>query len=273
MAIEQRYSQVRAADNGEFKIAGYAARYNTVAHLLDFDETIEPGAFENSVRSMDDVKCLLNHDASIVLGRVGNGTLQLEADSIGLRFVCQLDQQNQQHRNIYASIKRGDIDECSFAFTVPAGGQRFENRNGDVPLRTLSKVNLLDVSAVTYPAYKEGTSVAARTYFDAEARSALSAAIGRPLKNPVALVDLDVVRRMVGQWTDAENRRKCEEIGKQLKAEAWKRHCAIDEDLINIQRAADLATVIQTDFDRFLISDLSEATSKLANFPPNYFLE
>src|SRR5260370_25458196 len=144
---EQRNSEVRAVDDSKFQIAGYAAKYGTVAQLGDFDETIEQAAFSDSVHGMDEVKCLLNHDANIVLGRTSNGTLTLEADNIGLRFTCQLDQTNQQHKNIYASIKRGDISECSFAFTVPKDGQTFTARGGDVPLRTLRKVNLLDTSA------------------------------------------------------------------------------------------------------------------------------
>jgi len=252
--IEQRYSEVRATDDGKFQIVGYAAKYGTVAHLMDFDETIEQGAFEDSVRSMDDVKCLLNHDASIVLGRVGNSTLQLEADSIGLRFVCQLNRESEQHKNVYAAIKRGDISECSFAFTVPAGGQRFENRNGDVPLRTLSKVKLLDVSAVTYPAYTEGTSVVARTYFDAEARSALGTALGRPLKAPANLMDLNYVRRLVGQWIDEDNRARAAKVTQQLKADHWQRFNAVQEDISNLERCVEIAQIIRRDRDNLLLT-------------------
>jgi HK97 family phage prohead protease len=244
--IEQRYSEVRAVDDSKFQIAGYAAKYGTIAQLGDFDETIEQGAFEDSVRSMADVKCLLNHDANVVLGRVGNGTLTLEADSIGLRFVCQLDQQNAQHKNIYASIKRGDISECSFAFTVPKDGQTFTTSSG-VPLRTLRKVNLLDVSAVTYPAYREGTSVAARTYFDAEARSALGTALGRPLKAPAALVDLNVVRRMVGQWQDAENRKRAAQLGQRIATDAQKRKNELYHDLMNVCNAIEHAEAMGED--------------------------
>jgi HK97 family phage prohead protease len=239
--LEQRwYREVRAADDSKFQICGYAARYGTVAHLQDFDETIEQGAFDDSVRSMADVKMLLNHDANIVLGRVGNGTLTLETDNIGLRFVCQLDPANQQHRNIYASIKRGDMDECSFAFNVPEGGQTFTARSG-VPLRTLKKVKLMDCSVVTYPAYTEGTSVVARAYFDAEARSAVCAALGRPLKAPQNLVDLDQVRKMVAQWTDQENRRRAVAMGAVIKRDMEKLGFEVADDLVYINKAIMLA--------------------------------
>jgi uncharacterized protein len=231
---EQRYSEVRAVSDGEFKIEGYAARYGTVAQLGDFDETIMPGAFDGCEDA--DVKCLLNHDASVVLGRTTSGTLKLEADSIGLRFECQLNRDSEQHRNVYAAIKRGDINECSFAFTVPAGGQELD-RSGDVPLRKLRKVNLLDVSAVTYPAYKEGTHVNARTYFDAEARSALGTVLGKPLRAPQNLVDLDDVRKRVDLW----NRQRAAQFGAIIEADEKRFGMQVASDLVTLNRAIVLA--------------------------------
>jgi len=149
----------------------------------------------------------LNHDPNVILGRTKSGTLKLEADNFGLRFVCQLNKDSAQHRDIYSAIRRGDISEMSFAFTVPEGGQRFEQRPNAVPLRRLSKVNLNDVSPVVYPAYKEGTSVFARHFFDSEARSALGAALGKPIVAPQSIdeaVDMLRLRWRVLRATEQE---------------------------------------------------------------------
>ncbi len=149
--------QLRAAAG--FVLEGVAASYNTPSRDLGgFTEKIAPGAFTRSLREGKDVKCLFNHDANLILGRVKNGTLTLTDTPEGLAFRCQLDQRSQMHKDLHASVQRGDIDECSFAFIVRDGGQKW---NGS--LRTVTDVDLCDVSVVTYPAYPTGTSASARS--------------------------------------------------------------------------------------------------------------
>lgn len=165
---EQRifsHVQVRAAAGSDFALVGVAASYDTPSNPIpggpagNFVETIQRGAFTRSLRNKVDVKALVNHDPNQVLGRVKNGTLQLTDTDAGLAFRVQLDPKNQGHQNLYASVRRGDIDECSFAFTVPQGGDKWSR---DYQQRTLVDVDLWDVSAVTVPAYGSGTHVQAR---------------------------------------------------------------------------------------------------------------
>lgn len=162
-------AELRAATDGDFVLEGYAALFNNESKDLGgFRETIAPGAFTRSLRENADVKALFNHDSNLILGRSKSSTLALKEDERGLYFRAQLNKESQQHRDIYASVQRRDIDECSFAFSVPVGGQRWEEKkdsDGSVyAARTLTDVDLFDVSAVTYPAYG-GTSVAARSLF------------------------------------------------------------------------------------------------------------
>jgi len=155
-------------DQGEeMVLEGYAARFNQPSKDLGgFRETIKPGAFRNALANKSDVRCLFNHDASKVLGRTQSGTLTLAEDENGLKFRCQLDPNNTEHRNLYSSVKRQDVSECSFAFT-PDGpeGDYWDNVKDEggnwFISRELRNVNLFDVSAVTHPAYA-GTNVDAR---------------------------------------------------------------------------------------------------------------
>lgn len=191
MAIELRFlsSEMRADSQGdEMALAGYAALFNSRSKVLGrsgdkpgFVEIIQPGAFTRSLERGDDVHCLFNHDSNLVLGRTKNGTLTLAQDDRGLKFRCLLDPTNQAHRNLYASIKRGDIDEMSFAFTIPEGGQQWSDAPEDetdfVAVRTISSADLKDVSPVTVPAYP-GTSVGTRgEEITPEMRSAIDARI------------------------------------------------------------------------------------------------
>jgi uncharacterized protein len=169
---EKRTFAIRAVDgdDDDMVLEGYAASYNTLSQDLGgFREMIAPGAFKRSLEAGDDVKCLFNHDPSRILGRRSAGTLTLTDTKLGLCFRCQLDPNNTDHRNIHASIKRGDIDQCSFAFQVPDGGDDWDEETDSAGKkfikRTLRNVTLMDVSAVTYPAYNAtgATAVSARS--------------------------------------------------------------------------------------------------------------
>jgi HK97 family phage prohead protease len=162
-------ASLRAAANGRFEINGTAASYNVLSKDLGgFRERIAPGAFTRSLQSGEDVKCLFNHDANQVLGRLANGTLTLNDTPSGLQFCCRLNPDSQAHRDLHASIKRGDISECSFAFNVDGDdGDDFDepkDENGQRFMRrTVKRAKLFDVSAVTNPAYGgAATTVSAR---------------------------------------------------------------------------------------------------------------
>lgn len=163
-------ASLRAESQGDemsMSLVGYAALFNSESKDLGgFRERIAPGAFTRSLKEQADVKALVNHDPNQVLGRTKNGTLTLSEDDRGLKFRVKLNPAIQAHRDLYALIKNGTMDECSFAMTVPAGGDSWEDAKDEngitYALRTLHDVTLMDVSAVTYPAYN-ATSVAARS--------------------------------------------------------------------------------------------------------------
>lgn len=165
----------------EMAVGGYAALFNHKSQDLGgFKESIAPGAFTRSLKNNVDVKALFNHDPNMILGRVKNGTLSLAQDERGLKWRAVLDPTNTQHKDIHSSIKRGDIDECSFAFMVPPDGDQWTETNGNEDYfadRMLKDVDLLDVSAVTYPAYL-GTNVSARC-FEAGALMEVRSMVGK----------------------------------------------------------------------------------------------
>ena len=86
------------------------------------------------------------------MGRTGNGTLELSTDERGLKYKVKLGDQ-QYARDFYESVKRGDISQSSFAFTIDK-----QSWNEERTVRSVDKVRqLLDVSPVTYPAYAAAT--------------------------------------------------------------------------------------------------------------------
>ena len=142
--------EVRDHEDDHMVLEGYAAVFNVETDLGAFREVIRPGAFDDVMD--DDVRALINHDPNLILGRTGNGTLELSTDERGLKYKVKLGDQ-QYARDFYESVKRGDITQSSFAFTI-----KEQSFNEDRTLRSVDKVRqLLDVSPVTYPAYAAAT--------------------------------------------------------------------------------------------------------------------
>ena len=166
--------EVREEAEG-MRLTGYAARFNEPSEPLPFIEKIAPGAFKRSLKSRNDIKLLWNHDSSLVLGSTRAGTLKLMEDERGL-FVDAILPDTSYGRDAKVSIQRGDVTGFSFGFTVPVGGDAWNNEGTE---RTLKSVRLLEVSTgVAFPAYPStnGTAqvrgldkVCKRTGVDADA--------------------------------------------------------------------------------------------------------
>lgn len=142
----------------EMIIEGYFAVYNTETELWPgaFEE-IAPGAFDNTLSN--DIRALINHDTSLVLGRTKAGTLELKTDSRGLWGRIKINPNDTDAVNLYERVKRGDVDQCSFGFNIVSEETDYRD-NGTVKW-IIKEIDLHEVSVCTFPAYEE-TGVQAR---------------------------------------------------------------------------------------------------------------
>lgn len=151
-------AEVRAAEDGNVRVSGYAAVFNQETNIGDyFIEVIERGAFTDAI-GRDDVVFLINHEG-LPLARTRSGTLTLSEDERGLKVDAMLDTSDPDVMTIVPKMKRGDLDKMSFAFYPEL--QRWDE-TGDLPKRYIQKVRLADVSIVTTPAY-DGTEIGLRS--------------------------------------------------------------------------------------------------------------
>lgn len=142
-------------------VEGYAAVYNVSTDLgCGYRESVNPAAFTRALAEKQDVRGLFNHDANMVLGRTKSGTLRLSSDNTGLHFECDLNEQDPEAMSVRAKIMRGDVDQCSFAFSCSKDSVTY-NDDGTCD-REIMDADLFDVSPVTYPAY-DTTSCEARS--------------------------------------------------------------------------------------------------------------
>lgn len=147
--------EVRSNDNNEMVIEGYALKFDTWSENLGgFKETISRRALENT--DLSDVRCLVDHIPSQIIGRTKSGTLELETDDVGLKYRCKLPNTTFA-RDLYENMRVGNINQCSFGFMLDDKGDevRFDEQE-NIYKRTLTAIReLTDVSVVTYPAYKD----------------------------------------------------------------------------------------------------------------------
>lgn len=147
--------EVRENEDGTRTVAGYAAVFESDSEDLGgFVEELKRGAFRKVLRDKPDVRFLVNHDG-VPLARSTNGTLRLSEDPKGLRIEADLPD-TQQARDLAVSLERGDIDQMSFAFRVNPDGREwfFPEDREELARRVIYEIaELLDVSAVTFPAY------------------------------------------------------------------------------------------------------------------------
>lgn len=139
-------------------LEGYFIRYNEETELWPgFFEEITKEAVDKSLDK--DIRCLFDHDTSLVLGRTGNKTLELKSDEKGLYGKVKINKDDRQAMDILARIERGDINACSFGFYI--NDEVVENRSDGTTKVTIKDIDLFEVSAVTFPAYPT-TSIEAR---------------------------------------------------------------------------------------------------------------
>jgi len=159
--------QIETREDGKVKIAGYAAKFGKISEDLGgFREKIAHGAFKKALKTSDP-RALFNHNRDFVLGRQSAGTLAVKEDKEGLYI--EIDPPDTTFaRDLMVSIRRGDITQQSFGFTVAKDSWE-DLEKGSMPLRTLEEIGeLFDVSPVTYPAYPD-TEVALRSLDTAKA--------------------------------------------------------------------------------------------------------
>ena len=152
--------------NGERIISGYAIVFNQRSELLgNFYEYIDKNSLDDV--DLSDVKCLVNHDYSKILGGTKSDTLFLKVDEKGLKFSVRIPETSYGN-DIYESVRRGDINQCSFSFIIDdkdATAQEITRLEKGVYERTVKKIDkLIEVSVVTIPAYKQTTAEIERDY-------------------------------------------------------------------------------------------------------------
>lgn len=146
-------------DGEDLTIEGYFAVFNSNYNIAPgMSESIAPGAFSNTLDN--DIRALINHDTTLVLGRTKSETLTLKQDDKGLWGKITINPNDVDAMNLYSRVKRGDVDQCSFGFNILSEEPDFRD-DGSVHW-TMKNLDVHEVSCCTFPAYEE-TNISVRS--------------------------------------------------------------------------------------------------------------
>ena len=176
---EMRVSDPSQSGDGSWTMSGYAAVYEQETTLYSSPgyverEIISRGAFDRVLASDPMVHMNHGHDMKTAVAstavRSGIGSLQLQSDERGLRFVARVDPEDMDARQLAVKMKRGIVTQASFAFTIDdqEPDQDIDGPDGQVNVRwRINRVgSLFDVCACAQGAYPQ-TEAGVRTLWRA----------------------------------------------------------------------------------------------------------
>lgn len=152
---ETRAYEVRAAAE-PLVIEGLAVVFNEPAQMRGYVERIAPHALDGV--TLDGIALLVNHDGSGIPLARSPKTLSLEVTDAGLSMRATLPD-TAQGRSVYEAVRRGDLNEMSFAFDI--GAQTFDESRKE---RTITAISAIyEISVVNRAAYPQTTVQARNT--------------------------------------------------------------------------------------------------------------
>ncbi|MCC2439730.1 HK97 family phage prohead protease [Bacillus paranthracis] len=162
MEIRCSVSELKLTTRSDSKgkiISGYAVKWDKWSNKIlgsrkQFYEKVKKGAFKKSLKEKDQI-ALFNHNKKDFLGKIQDGSLTLEEDSVGLSFKLILPD-NDLGQKVHQEVTSGKLSHVSFTFVDEKSN--WETK-GEDEYRTIVKARLREISPVYSPAYPDTTVV------------------------------------------------------------------------------------------------------------------
>jgi HK97 family phage prohead protease len=203
---------IRDAEGGTQRFSGYASVFNVRTAIGNpltwgFYEEVAEGSFTKTL-SEGDARMLIDHDSYYVVSRVSAGTLYLSQDQRGLLTDSTLNTGLSYVNDLKTNLQIRNITGMSFGFQVTKDDWATEEvstsdgNSVEVEVRIIREVKLIEVSAVTFPAYEETTAGLRHSLVPALLRRGDQAAIARaaryrPELAPLLGYDPELARSVV----------------------------------------------------------------------------
>lgn len=139
------------------RVEGTGVVFNSESvDLGGFTEIISPTAISEETLRNSDILFLLDHNRErgvLARSKNGAGSLEVNVDESGVHYALDAPH-TALGDEILEGLRRGDINKCSFAFTVSE--DKWTKRDDGSILRTIEKIDrMFDISIVYDPAYEQ----------------------------------------------------------------------------------------------------------------------
>lgn len=149
---------VSVDDSDKLSVSGLVNGAGSISEILinpsngrKFRETISKGVFRDAINSAERIDFLAQHDKKQILSTTDNNSLNLKETDNGLEMSAKITKTT-WGQDTYRLISDGIIKGMSFGMRVLKDNWKMSS--GNIPLRTINKIELFEVSAVRNPAYK-----------------------------------------------------------------------------------------------------------------------
>lgn len=253
---------------GEVSATGVFEGYASLFDVADLGgDVVQAGAFRDSLRKRgaDRVKMLWQHDPAEPIG----AWLAIEEDARGLKVKGRLNLEVARAREILALMREGQVDGLSIGFRTLRATQ--DRKTG---LRHLQKLDLWEISLVTFPMLPQARVTAVKRAADelsrqslitssARARSATAAAQMEMKFQRVASLlehrfDPEQLREEFGRWTSGGHSLASEVVA--ARDGPTEADCRLVEELCIVEATDTLPT---SDFGASFFKDLSSCLERV----------
>lgn len=183
--------ELREAADGSVTFRGHPAVYDQRTAIGNplrwgFYEEFRTGAFTKTVQD-DDQRFLVDHDTGKPVSRRSAGTLRVSEDAVGMVFDSDLNVRKSYVSDLVENLRDKTVTGMSVGFAVVRDEwttvdiETTDGQTIQADLRTILEAQVLEGSAVTFPAY-EGTDGGLRSVLsdeDREVREVAAAMVRR----------------------------------------------------------------------------------------------
>jgi HK97 family phage prohead protease len=181
------------------RVSGWASTQR-IDHALDM---VMPGAFDESIARLGlggpkGIKFLAQHDREKPIGRI----TKLEQRAAGLWIEAEIDETISYAADLANAIKANGGLNYSIGYRVPPGGMTFIDQ-GENSYFKLAKVDLLEVSVVTFPCNEDCVLMLPKSLTEAIAENSAKL---RALKAPSHFNNISAMVAKMRTVTEGSNR-------------------------------------------------------------------
>lgn len=135
------------AESDDFQFQGMVTTYGNSYRVMDYDEIIAVGAFDEYLDDRDNNVFLLVSHGGLPLASRNADTMTVTSTKEGVEIKARLSKDDPEAHSVAAKVKRGDVASMSVGMRINE-----DEWNEDGTERTIKRAELFEASITAFPA-------------------------------------------------------------------------------------------------------------------------